>query len=237
MSVSAEVLAAFFAWVERQGVFSVALHVPEDAPAGRGTAIVEWAIRRDPPRLAFAGAWTGARKIDVVSARPVGDTWVTVSGSNGYTFTLAPLEWPPHLAVVAEWREQATPELREHVRCMVRDLANPPPPPPAPVKRFRAMWFAARGYRIEDGWEYLGVVLHHGDAVTFHPLPGREATAKARGLEEGVVFEPPTGRTVDDAWDYLQERGLGLYTAFTDPVEVEGTEDAVLSALLNAPPG
>lgn len=81
---------------------------------------------------------------------------------------------------------------------------------------FEVSWLALRG---DDGWVDVGFVGRDKRSRLYvHPLPGFESSMVDVTL--GAARAEYDGRA-EDFWEYLMERGIGGYSSFSRPVEVE----------------
>lgn len=104
---------------------------------------------------------------------------------------------------------------------------------------FDASWLAVYGLDPEDRsrerWHFVGVLLRGGGVLSFHPIRGFETVGA------GLVTSTETataGGNVDDAWDYLLDRGVGGLSSFSEPdkMEADDRQTAVAELMRRIPP-
>lgn len=79
-------------------------------------------------------------------------------------------------------------------------------------------------------WIEVGVMLREGGRLTFHPRPGFEvATVRVSNAADLASDR----ETVEEAWEYYRERGVGGLSVFSEPGTLEGASRAEVAARLN----
>jgi len=177
----------------------------------------DWGVHGDVIGLLANGDLIGRWRVTKIT-RDV-DAWdLDLEGGDG--LRIEPVWLDDHRRQARVFHARGIPEDGAVQSMLEAEPLGPSPPSPPEDPRGRAMTYEAMLLELRDldgEYRHAGILLRGEEGLLFDQMPGN---ALAGELMRARISTARDHHAEDALWEYLEDRGLGAYSSFSEPFDV-----------------